>query len=109
MKLLNSAVFNNKEGIPLNWAIVVTVLLSMGLVAVSFTIFLYSGAYDTVKQIQAASSAIKDDSIKDLDTKSPVQAIDLRDYSDTVKNRVLLLNDNEDFITSELDASKLGF
>lgn len=109
MKLLNNTADVKKEGIPLSWAIMVTIILSAVLVAMSFVIFLYSGAYDTVKQIQAASTAIKDDSIKDLDVKSPVQAIDLRDYSDAIKNRILILKDAEDFNTSELDATKLGF
>lgn len=109
MKLFANNPVIKKDGVPLSWAIFAVILLSIGLVAVSFGIFLYSGAYDTVKQIEAASTAVKDDSIKDLDVKSPVQAVDLRDYSDAIKQRIMLLNDTEDFNISGLDAGTIGF
>jgi hypothetical protein len=65
-------------------------------VFVSFTVFLKSGAYDTVKQISAAEDVLAE-SIEGIDTTSPIQSSDLDDYANSLPQRVKLLNDAEDF------------
>lgn len=78
------------------WVVIITIGVSIVLVLLSFTIFLRSGAYDTVKQISAAEDVLAE-SIEGIDTTSPIQASDLEEYANSLPQRVKVLNDAEDF------------
>lgn len=84
------------QRINLAWAVAFTIGLSMIMVIISITIFLQSGAYDTVKQIRAADSVLQTN-LEGIDTSSPIQAIDLQEYSESLPQRVKSFNDSEDF------------
>jgi hypothetical protein len=78
------------------WVVIITIGISSVLVLLSFTIFLKSGAYDTVQQISAAENVLAT-SVEGIDTTSPIQASDLEEYAQSLPQRVKLLNDAEDF------------
>jgi hypothetical protein len=80
----------------LAWAVALTIGISAVMVLVSFAIFVQSGAYDTVKQISAAAGVLQT-GLDDIDTTSPIQAIDIEDYAKTLPQRVKPFNDTEDF------------
>lgn len=83
-------------GLNFGWSILLTITVSTVLVLISFGVFLRSGAYETVKQIGAAQEVLQTD-LGDIDTKSPIQAVDLEDYADSLPQRVKAFNDTEDF------------
>jgi hypothetical protein len=78
------------------------------LVIISFTIFLNSGAYLTVKQISTANKVLKDESLEGLDTSSPIQTSEIRLFSDSLPQRVKALNDSEDFRIDIISSEALG-
>lgn len=80
----------------LAWAISITIGISALMVGISVAVFFRSGAYDTVKQIRAASTVLQT-SLEGIDTSSPIQATDLEEYSTTLPQRVRAFNDTDDF------------
>lgn len=90
--------FENSRFHKLNlaWAIALTIGISSLMVFLSFMIFINSGAYTTVKQISAAANVLQT-GLDDIDTKSPIQATDIEDYSKALPQRVKQFNDAEDF------------
>lgn len=78
------------------------------LVIVSFVIFLNSGAYQTVKQISSANKVLKDATLEGLDTSSPIQTTEIKQYSDSLPQRVKALNDTEDFRVDVISTEALG-
>jgi cell division protein FtsL len=98
----------NKKSESLIWLIIMTILIAVILVVVSFAIFLKSGAYDTVRQIIIASNTLAEDDLKGYDVRSPIQADDLRQYGKTLDIRIKTLNDNEDFNQQSISDNALG-
>ena len=88
--------------------VMIVIVITVLLVAISFIIFLNSGAYRTVQQISAAEAALKDEVLEGLDTTSPIQATELKDYSAALPLRVKNINDAEDFNPKSIDPSALG-
>ena len=98
-----------KNGVSLLWVIVTVVLVSISLVTVSFTIFLNSNSYDTVKQISAAKNSLEQDDLDGYDTTSPIQPKDLNVYSRTLNARVKNFNDSEAFSNEIISEEVLGY
>jgi hypothetical protein len=96
-------------GISLTWVVFIVIGISASLVILSFSIFLNSGAYDTVKQISAASSTLAKDDLEGYDTTSPIRADILNNYSKNLDEKVDGLDDQEDFSDSFLDETSLGY
>ena len=90
------------------WLIIVTIAISALLVAISFGIFLRSGAFDTIQQITTASKTLAEDDLKGYDVTSPIQASDLLKYGESLDSRIRPLEGSEDFGPSQLDDSVLG-
>lgn len=99
----------NNNGISILWVVGTVISLSTALVIISFLIFLNSSAYDTVKQITAASKTLQKDDLDGYDTTSPIRASDLGDYSRSLKAKVDNLNDEQDFSNETISKEALGY
>jgi cell division protein FtsL len=100
---------NETNGVSILWVVGTVISLSIALVVVSFMIFLNSSAYDTVKQITAASKTLQKDDLEGYDTTSPIRASDLGDYSRSLKAKVDNLNDEQDFSNEKISKEALGY
>lgn len=78
------------------WMIIFTICISVILVIVPFAVFINGGAYKTVKQISAGSQALQK-GVDGVDTTSPIQSIDIENYSKSLPQKVKIFNDQEDF------------
>ena len=96
-------------GISLTWVVFIVIGISASLVIFSFSIFLNSGAYDTVKQISAASSTLAKDDLEGYDTTSPIRADILNNYSQNLNEKIEDLDDEKDFSAGFLDEASLGY
>ena len=97
-----------KNGINLIWVISAVTLISFVLVLVSFIFFINSGAYDTVRQISAATDILEKDDLEGYDITSPIQANDIDVYSETLNARVKNFNSDE-FSNEIISEEKLGY
>lgn len=100
---------NNEDGISIFWVVVIVIGISAALVLVSFTIFLNSGAYSTVKQITAAAQTLQKDDLEGYDTTSPIRADTLGSYMRGLEAKVQGLDDSKDFRQDLLDKEDLGY
>lgn len=89
-------------------AIAVAVTVALGLVLVTFTIFLNSGAYKTVKQIQAGTKIAHALQSSDIDTRSPIKSDDISTYETSVTQRLKVLDDTSDFGPADVSDASLG-
>lgn len=98
--------FDNYKNSPFA-VILLAAVISVVMVAITTLVFFESGAYNTVKQIQAGIQAAPDIN-GDIDTKSPIKAEDIDKFSQSFKNRVNSLDNNSDFGPAALSSSNLG-
>jgi hypothetical protein len=89
-------------------AIGVAIALAMSMVAITFTIFIQSGAYNTVKQIQAGTDVAKSIKMSGFDTKSSIKASDIAKYEEAMMLKVNSLNDISDFGPDQISDTALG-
>lgn len=89
-------------------AISVAIGIAMAMVAVTFTIFINSGAYKTVMQIQVGTKFAKSIKVEGYDSKSPIKASDVTSYQQELEKRLNGYNYQTDFETSAISSSSLG-
>jgi len=90
-------------------ALSIIIGVSMVMVAVTFTIFVRSSAYATVKQIDKGQSIVHALDKSDIDTTSPIKANDIDEFAKTVDERLRTLDDAKDFSASDVSNQSLGF
>lgn len=90
------------------YAIILTILIAVLMVSVSFVIFINSSAYETVKQIKAGTSAASKNDLKAYDTTSPIKSDELDKYIDSLNQRLNNLDDEADFGQSGISSQNLG-
>lgn len=88
---------DNAEGANPIAAIGLAIVVALAMVMTTFTIFLQSSSYTTVKQIQAGTKIARAFKVGDIDTKSPIKADDITAYERTVQQRLKMLDDQSDF------------
>jgi len=91
-------------------AIGIAVLVATIMTIVTTLIFLNSGAYTTVKQIQTGSEIITPYQLSQvgIDTSKPIKASDIDDYASTIQKSLQTLNDNQDFGPVPVSDNSLG-
>ncbi|HUD03791.1 MAG TPA: hypothetical protein VMR51_03305 [Patescibacteria group bacterium] len=89
-------------------AIGIAVLMAALMVAAATYSFLHSGAYTTVKQIQIGTRVVRSIDHGDIDTVSPIKAADIDQYASSIKERITVLDDNNDFGSAAVSDSALG-
>lgn len=78
------------------------------MVLVTFLVFINSGAYTTVKQIQIGTKVVQSLISSDFDSKSPIKADDITQYQKSISQRLTTLDDGNDFTASDLSDTALG-
>ena len=107
--MLNKQDTPEKTGLNPTVAIFLAIAISLIMVATTTATFLRSSAYTTVKQIQIGISATESiDSADGIDITSPINAVDIDEYVQDVKQRLSLLNDSADFGPEDVSDSALG-
>jgi hypothetical protein len=96
------------EGLNPLVAIATAIAFAVGLVLITFIIFLNSGAYKTVKQIQAGTSIARALQSADIDTRSPIKSDDISVYESSVTQRLNVLDDSSDFGPNDVTDANLG-
>lgn len=89
-------------------AIAVAVAAAFVMVLVTTIIFLRSGAYATVKQIQIGIRATESMDQGNLDITSPINAIDIDQYADGISQRLNMIDDYADFGPEAVSNAQLG-
>jgi hypothetical protein len=92
----------------LGFILSVVVSLALLMVAATTTVFLRSGAYTTVKQIQIGSRLTDTFDNHGLDVTSPIKSTDIDVLSDSVLARVRSLDDATDFDGADVSDTALG-
>lgn len=89
-------------------AIALAIGLALAMVAVTFTIFINSGAYTTVKQIQVGTNFARSNKMDGYDSTSPIKATDIAKYQQDLNNRLNTYDDKNDFGPADISDSALG-
>jgi hypothetical protein len=101
---------NYSDGISIAWIISAVIGLSVLMVITSFMMFIRTGgAYNTVKQISAASNTLQKNDLEGYDTTSPVRADTLGAYMKIVDDKVMNFDDEVEFKLDILDKRDLGY
>jgi hypothetical protein len=95
------------EGMNPVTAIIGAIVIAAAMVVVTFTVFVNSTAYATVKQIQIGTKIVQTLS-SDIDTKSPIKADDITQYQKSVEQRTATMDDASDFANADLSDQALG-
>lgn len=89
-------------------AIVLAISVAAMMVLVTFTVFLHSSAYTTVKQIQAGTKIARAFQGGNLDTRSPIKADDITAYEKIVQQRLGTLDDKSDLGADDVTDAHLA-
>lgn len=89
-------------------AISIIISIALAMVIITFTIFVRSSAYTTVKQIRSGKVVVHALDKSDLDTTSPIKANDIDAFAKTVDQRLRMLDDASDFSAADVTDQKLG-
>ena len=96
------------EGLHPIIAIAAAVFISLVMVATTFTMFIHSGAYNTVKQIQVGSQLTAASLGDSYDVTSPVNAIDIINYEAILKQKLSTIDNQTDFNSGAISPQTLG-
>lgn len=96
-----------RDGPSLYIAVFVAIAVATLMVTTTFTIFLNSSAYSTVKRIQANQNLAGQD-LQDYDTISPVKAVDIDETIKGVQNTMGKLNPENDYGPAPTSKESLG-
>jgi hypothetical protein len=99
---------NKLEGLHPVVAIASAVGISLIMVVTTFTMFIHSGAYKTVKQIQVGSQLTAASLGGSYDVTSPVNAVDISNYEVILKQKLSSIDNQADFSESALSPQALG-
>lgn len=89
-------------------AIAIAISIALAMVGVTFTMFINSGAFTTVKQIQVGTNFARSNKIDGYDTTSPIKTTDITKYQQELNNRLNGIDDKHDFGTADVTDSALG-
>lgn len=78
------------------------------MVGVTFTVFINSSAYKTVKQIQVGTKLARSIKPEGYDSTAPIKASDVEAYSQRLNNKVNSYNNQLDFGPANISDSALG-
>lgn len=96
-----------RDGASLYVALVVAASLAALLVIFTFTMFLNSTAFGTVKNIQAYEQ-VSTDGLDDYDTTSPVKAVDISETLKGIENTINKLDPQSDYGSEQVSPESLG-
>lgn len=96
-----------RDGASLYIAILAMAGVAVAFVLVTFTMFINSSAYTTVKTIQA-NAKINGSSLGDYDTTSPVKTADIEETVKGVENKIQSLDNQADYGPDAVNDSALG-
>lgn len=82
--------------------------VAIAMVSVTFTLFIHSGAYKTVKQIQVGTKLARSIKVEGYDSKSPIKATDITTYQLDLNKRLNKYNNQADFNPAVISDSALG-
>ena len=88
--------------------LLLAVAVALSMVVITTVIFLRSGAYTTVKQIQIGSSLIDSKEFSDVKDTSPIKADDIDFYSKNINTKIDTIDDNADFGPENVSDKYLG-
>jgi hypothetical protein len=89
-------------------AIALAIFIAFVMVLGTTLSFLRSGAYTTVKQIRLGIETTESMDQDGLDITSPINAIDIDDYANSIDQRIKLIDDYADFGPEAVSDAKLG-
>lgn len=89
-------------------AIAVAIALAISMVVVTFSVFIHSGAYTTVKQIQTGTEVARSAKISGYDTGSSIKASDIAKYEEAMVLKLNSFSDEADFGQAQINDSALG-
>jgi hypothetical protein len=89
-------------------AIALAIVIASAMVLGTTLSFLHSGAYTTVKQIQLGIETTESMDQGGLDITSPINAIDIDDYANSIDQRIKLIDDYADFGPEAVSDAQLG-
>ncbi len=89
-------------------AIALAILIASAMVLGTTLGFLRSDAYTTVKQIQLGIETTESMDRTGLDITSPINAIDIDDYANSIDQRIKLIDDYADFGPQAVSDAQLG-
>ena len=86
----------------------IVILIALIVVFITTVNFLKSNAYNTVKQIQLGIETTESIDGTDLDITSPINAIDIDDYYNSLSKRLQMVDDYADFGPESVSDQTLG-
>jgi cell division protein FtsL len=96
------------KGVNPTIAITIAIAVAFVMVLATTIIFLRSSAYTTVKQIQIGIRATEAMNQGNLDITSPINAIDIDQYTDSINQRLNMIDDYADFGPEAVSNAQLG-
>lgn len=98
---------NSTGGMNLYLAIAVMAGLAVASVAITFSLFLNSDVYKTVRTIQA-NEKLDGSALSDYDTTSPVKSVDIDETMKGIQNKIDGLDNEADYGSSGVSDEELG-
>ena len=89
-------------------AIGIAIGIAFAMVMTTFTIFINSGAYTTVRQIQVGTKVARSLQGSNMDTRSPIKADDIGAYQQELNKRMRTIDDSTDFGQDDISDQTLG-
>lgn len=89
-------------------AIGLAITVAVVMVTVTFIVFINSGAYKTVKQIQVGTKLARSIKPEGYDSTSPIKSADIDSYSQKLNSRVDKYNNQADFGPTNISDPALG-
>lgn len=89
-------------------AIGLAIGVAFAMVMTTFTIFINSGAYITVRQIQVGTKVARSLQGSNMDTRSPIKADDIGVYQKELSKRMGTIDDTADFGQADISDQALG-
>lgn len=89
-------------------ALAFIIFIATCMVLVTTSMFLNSGAYQTVKQIQSGIKATSESDLSEYDTKSPIQSSDIDKFTENLGKNNSNINNESDYQTPAVDYQGIG-
>ena len=98
----------SRESVSLYIAIGIMACVAIASVMITFTMFITSSAYTTVKDIQT-NAKISGTGLADYDTTSPVKTADIDETAKAIESKIDNLDNQSDFSADAVSDTSLGF
>ncbi|MDQ5953792.1 MAG: hypothetical protein QG647_528 [Patescibacteria group bacterium] len=88
--------------------LIIVLIIASTMVVITTSMFLRSGAYQTVKQIQNGIKATSESDLSGYDTTSPIQSSDIEKFTENLGKNTGSINNEKDYQDPVVDYQGIG-